>query len=154
MKKIFYSKLLLLSALLIMSCDKKKEDTATNSTTTSSASSTNTIDNAASKEIRKTETKPQEKTINVIINTTVKPPKYPDMDALMDHLLTRSNHPKAPLTEEQIDQINALADDIEITVFKDQTSWTKIKKQMVQHIKSEILTPEQLLLVSRRPKTN
>lgn len=140
MKKIFHFNVLVVLMLLIIGCGEEK-----NATTKDDVSINNT-----STENVETETKSQEKQSQIIVSKT-DPPQYANKAAVIEHLIERYNHyPEAPLSKEQIDQINALAEDSRVTTFKNQHACSMFKRRMVQKIKSKVLTPEQLLLFPGR----
>jgi hypothetical protein len=143
MKKIFHFNLVVVLTLLIVCCGENKNSTLKNDT---DIHSTTSVENVA------TENKSQEKLVQ-ITSSKNDPPKYANKAAFMEHLISRCNNTEAPLTQEQIDQINALADDIKITVFNDHYTYNKFRKTIKQRIKSEVLTPEQIRLYPRKPKT-
>ncbi|MEP0265770.1 hypothetical protein [Dokdonia sp.] len=144
MKKIFHFNLLVALTLLVIGCVENKNATAKEGVNLNTTPTENV----------ETETKLQEKKSQIIVSKT-DPPKYANKAEVIEFLIEKLNksNPKAPLTNEQIDQINALAESSRITTFKDQYACSIFKRKMVQRIKSKVLTPEQLLLFPRKSKT-
>jgi len=142
MKKIIRFNLFVLVGLLILSCGEHKKATTTDDLSTDNTTSTENVDikTTSKKERPKKPADPND------------PPKYATKALAMEFLLTKYNNPKAPLSQEQIDQINDIANNLNVTTFRNQYSYSRFRRRIVTHIKSDILTPEQLLLFPGRTK--
>jgi len=140
MKKTVHFNALVVLMLLIIGCGEEK-----NATTKDDVS----INNTPTEKVA-TETTLQEKQSQIIVSKT-DPPKYANKAAVIAHLMERYNHYlETPLSKEQIDQINALAEASQVTTFKNQHACSMFTRRMVQKIKSKVLTPEQLLFLEER----
>lgn len=145
MKKTVHFNVLVVLMLLIIGCGEKNNATAKDDVNINNTPTENIV----------TGTKTQEKKSQIIVSKT-DPPKFANKTAVIEHLLERYNHfTEAPLSKEQIDQINALAEGSRVTTFKNQHACSMFQRRMVQKIKSKVLTPEQLLLFpGRKSKRN
>ncbi len=137
MKKILRFSLIVSLVLFIISCNE-------NSASTNDAQESNTSFQTDTVKSVKFQEKSRE-----IIDPNA-PPKYANKAIVVEMLIAKCNNPKAPLTEEQINQINERADGMKVTTFKNQHSCSMFQRRMAQYIKSKVLTPEQLSLYPRR----
>jgi len=133
MKKILCFSLMLSLALSSISCNEHK-----NSTTTNDAKEDNTSFQTDTIKAVQSQENPKE-----IIDPNA-PPKYETKAIAVEVLLSRLDTLEVRLTKEQINKINDIAENLNVTTFKNQYSYSRFRRRMVRIIKSEVLTPEQL----------